>query len=682
MPSRHSPAFLAAIGLFAVSALGLCSHLVAYWLLLSGNIWSRTHCWELVRVFCLLGVVALILIAVGLARLLRKTFRVWWLGAVSWSLVAVATGLWPLAALLPAARRLDNRRAARFAAWGGVAFALSPTLALAGCFWFVSWPMLLAGAAGTALVLAALRALDGGSRPHLALAWAFAAVVLAALATQPALHAKRVGREADAALAELLKAIDPPVDPSTMYPSPDPVPESEDPVAALDSDAIEKERNSLRELEKMLQPKDGVIRRHPLTSEEVAAATAWFASHTNLTTAADAMTTPGYRSCLSGPASFAEAGEQRSPFREPRAFEAYHSAQPLYLRARMTLAVGDAAAGADSLRRLENLATLFDDEPTLIAFLMADAIRSMAFHLISERIDLLSEDGLLALQHAAEEAPAWAESHIRIGLASEAAWCEKMFQLDVPRPLCDGCSLMCGSGALEYWLAFERRVHYRNTLASWEDANRILQMDAGAPLGEETDRFREDYERRLKSLSPLATALSTSLSDIVLGKILSWRDRASFVRAAVAVERFRRANGGALPPSLDALVPDFLAEVPRAARTGAPLAYDPGPIQIPEETFPVLRDPDEAAAEDAAEFRARFGDAGEISEKQLVDAINDGYGQRATETRTLPAMTLPGFRLTFPDRKGRKRREIPTDFLLAAPAADALGSLRSTPGKR
>ena len=132
------------------------------------------------------------------------------------------------------------------------------------------------------------------------------------------------------------------------------------------------------------------------------------------------------------------------------------------------------------------------------------------------------------------------------------------------------------------------------------------------------------------------------------------RDKASFVRAAVAVERFRRARV-ALPPSLDALVPEFISDIPRNARTGEPLLYEPGPIEIPEETFPLLRDPDEAAAES----RNRSGDTRLASHDE------------SRETRTLPAMTLPGFRLTLPDRLGREDRAETMDFLLAAPEPPA-----------
>ena len=125
------------------------------------------------------------------------------------------------------------------------------------------------------------------------------------------------------------------------------------------------------------------------------------------------------------------------------------------------------------------------------------------------------------------------------------------------------------------------------------------------------------------------------------------------------------------PPSLDALVPAFLPAVPRAARTGKSFVYEPGPLEIPAEILDALRDPDEAAAQSKAEFHARFGDAETISVEQMTDAINEdienGAGDPEPETRTLPALTLPGFRLTIPSYRGRPELDVAVDF--ATPSA-------------
>ena len=679
----RTPAFSIAVGLFIVTAMGLCAHLIAYWFIFSGRSWPRVFRMQIAVALGAIGLAALLLRVAGLSRLLRKAFRVWWAGAIMWSLSAVATGLWPLAALLPAALRLGKLRAVRFAALSSGVILLSGALMLVShpspimlsdtLTLFTSpffWMLPVFYATATALTLAALCALDDDARPHRVLAWGFALVLLVSLATQPVFHAGRVSREADAALSELLETIAAPVDPRTLYPGPPPVPEAEDPVAALDAEALEQEDSSLQELKKMLEPCDDNFRRHPPTEEEQTAVAAWFAAHTNLTTAAEAMSaSPGYRSCLPGPASFAVASEQIPPYREPRASEARRAARVLIFRARLALSAGNGQAGADTFRRLENLMSIFDGEPTLIAFLLSDAIRGMMPLLVAERINLWKEEDLLAFQRAADDAPEWAENRIRTALASEFLWNEELLRKHSRNFLLQvhpkHSAFLFSSIAFDYWIAAERRAYYRHALVTWKEANRILGLAANASLGEEIERFREEDDRRGTALPPLAAAFSASLP-VAFERIVFLRDKASFVRAAVAVERFRRAKG-ALPPSLDALVPEFISDIPRNARTWEPLLYEPGPIKIPEETFPLLRDPDEAAAESAAKFKKRYGDAKTVSLQQIVDAVNEECSAPNPEMRTLPAMTLPGFRLTLPDRLGREDRAETMDFFLAAP---------------
>ena len=104
--------FVVGIMIAALIPVGL------YWMCLSGRAWpmalSKEIFWMVAAVFAL----AAILTVIGLTCLLRRTFRVWWIGAFAWALATIATGLWPLAALLPTARRLGNRSAARLARKG------------------------------------------------------------------------------------------------------------------------------------------------------------------------------------------------------------------------------------------------------------------------------------------------------------------------------------------------------------------------------------------------------------------------------------------------------------------------------------------------------------------------------------------------------------------------------------
>ena len=644
MKSLRTPAFSAAVGLFVPAALALCAPLLLWWCLFCGRPSPETR-ETLLWTGAALLVAAFVLVAAGLARLLRGAFRIPLAAAAAWALAAAATGLWPLAALLPAARRLGNAAAARRAARGGAALLAAEGLALAGRLAEapVYWPLLAAVLVGAGLVLASLRALDGASRPQRALAAAFALVVLVSLATQPALHVGRIRRLGDADFAELRKSIGVLASPESFFPGRPPVPESEDPVAALDSDARKAEDASFARLRSMLSHYG--TRRHPFLPEELALAAAWFKSHTNRTAVAEAVSVPGYRSCLPGPASFAEIAEGRSlGVREPRFVECFEAYQTLTVRARLEIAAGDVAAAEEDMRRIGTLADLFEDEPDGIGRHLAWTLRAELFFLRARRIDLWSEADLLAMQRDAEGAAEGAADRLRAAFDWDRLYIEGFLER-FARTASDGGALR-GSGIPEFWAAGERRTSHRNALLSWRAAEDVLRAGPDAVVGPAIDRLREDEEKREKAATPAAGMTFSHVSDWLESDVVAPRDRASVVRAAVAVERYRRANGGVLPPTLDALVPDYLPAVPRAARTGEPLVYEPGPIEIPAETLHVLADSDAAAARSADEFEDCFDDVG-------------------PETRTLPPVVLPGFRLVLPSRNEDPEDKRPVDFLFS-----------------
>ena len=93
-------------------------------------------------------------------------------------------------------------------------------------------------------------------------------------------------------------------------------------------------------------------------------------------------------------------------------------------------------------------------------------------------------------------------------------------------------------------------------------------------------------EERAKAI-PLCAAIAAIAANhpkYFFPALLAPRDTATFIRTAVAIERHRRARG-TLPATLAELVPDFLPAVPLDALTGQPLDYQPGPVDLPEETL-------------------------------------------------------------------------------------------------
>ena len=669
------PAAWIAAGTLVPFALFAFTPLILYWFFLSGHNWPLEHRIGLavaaVAVFVLAGAA----IVAGLASLLRRAFGVRGAVAVAWALATTMTGLWPLATLLPAALRLGERAAARLAAWGGAALLLGAACHAAGRLAGVAaayWPMLACTFLGTGLVLDALRRLDGSAPPHRAFAWAFAALVAASVFLQPAWRVARAEREADEARAALLAAIGSPVRPETMYPGPPPVAEADDPVAALDPAAIKAAKSSFFEMAKMLHLYDE--RRHPLAPEESAFVREWFASHPDYAAAIDAFSaSPVYRSCLPGPASIADTDGSPDVFVEPRALEANRAIGTVLLRARAALAAGDAAAGPDGLARLENLVALLDREPTLVMVFCARAARILELRLLAERIDLWSDDALRALERAADDEVARSPARFRDAIASEIFFGDRAIVNGrlAALGLAAASSILGGGRAYDYWIAADRRAHFRNLAVTWERLNALFAAPAGEPVGDAFERLREDELRRNASQPLLSRMVFFIASDLAAEILVVARNRASFVRAAVAIERYRRDHG-APPPSLAALVPDYLPAVPVDAFSGEPLPYEPGPLEIPEETFPAFADPDALAAKSDAELAAVFGDAEMVSVQRIVDAVNAGAfpDEPDPATRTLPAQTLPGFRLGYPDARGRESHDAVYDFYTPSPAEE------------
>ena len=664
IPAMKRPAFWIAAGLVINIAIVALMPVGLYWMFFSGKVWpialSREIAWTVAAVLVLVNIVFI----VGLACLLRRAFRIWRIGAFAWALASAAVGLWPLAALLPAAHRLGNRPAARLAAWGGAAFLLAGApcgiraiMDIPAVFWSV----IALGVLGVGLVLAALRRLDDNASPHRAFEWVFVATVATAIATQPLWHVRRLERQADETLNSFLESLGiSQAQVEEMLVGRPPVAEADDPVAALDATVLEAEKGSFSALRRMVTPRGGTTRLHPLVPEEIDVIKSWFATHTNLAVEADAVSdSPEYRSCLPCIASLKEVSPATAfELGDPRLSmgNAISYANLVRFRACAALADGNGSAGVAAAVQFENLIAQVEHTPTLINQLVAIAIAGMEPKLLVPRIDLWREEDLLAVQRLADDAVAKAEQRARITLACEACFNKAAFGGVLSNMLPRVQAVLRGSRALDLWVAAESRALLRYEIESWEAMKPLFETALDEPLGDTFGRLEAVSMERGATLPPLASVLAPAWSSGLATQIGSPRNNAAFIRAAVAIERYRRKHG-TLPPTLDALVPDFLPSVPVNVYDGQPLTYEPGPIEIPEEEFPVLGDPDVCAAKDKAEFTAEFGDVKQVSLQQLTDFIKRSPPALKPEMRTLPAQTLPGFRLTLPDYRGNKRRD-------------------------
>ncbi len=653
-----------ASALLVVAALVFLAPLALDWIFFSGRAWPRMHLEGLQTAAVVLFAAVQLATVAALAAMLRRAFGVWRAGAALWALAATATGLWPLVALLPAARRLGNRPAARFAAAGGAAL-LAAAASGAVARWTglaLFWPAFALAALGTALVLAALAAFSGTPRAFRPFGVAFAAMLVASLASQPSFRAGRYQREADARLLAVLERTGSPIRPGAPFPGAvPPVAEADDPVAAVDAGTLEADKASFHELRGMIveleepDPDDadgvaGDFRRHPLVPEESAAFAAWLASHPNLAAVAEAVSAPGgYRSCLPGLETAADIDARTDKVAlEPRLFDCLHLANFLSFRAKVRLAAGDAAAAADDVRRIDRLAALADREPTMIGGIVAGALRQMRRSLLSARIDRWPDDVLDAFARDAERDADLAERDWKRYVAGELVFMDATlrslpedavpsFDFRQPRDLGGLARLF-----LRYWFARERLAFLDFAETEMDAIDAALALPPGPERAAAFDALLESEKRRAAVLPPGAALFAGSWSFFFVERQNGFRTAADFVRAAVAVEKWRRAHGGETPPSLDALVEaGLLRDLPRDARTGEPLAYDPGPLRVPEEFVRRLADPDAVACQEQDWLAGT--PAGDVLRERLGDEPEPQ--DYSADPRRLPAQTLPGFRL-------------------------------------
>ena len=579
----------------------------------------------------LLLLAGFVLLVLGLSRLLRDAFPS--LRArlrIPWALLAALTGLWPLAAFLPAALRLRSRAAALLAvpaflcglvALAGFTCPTSEAAAAAASLLLdlgaivppslpglplPPWATGLAAVLHTGLLLLALDRLRPSRRrigPAIA---AFAAIALLLLAFHPGSRSlDRLRRHSNDLLARLLERLGSPCRPDAPFPGIlPPVPPEADPVAALDPEALRADASVVNALNLLLGGADS----RPLPSPEIDLIAAWLDTHPALETATDAVSAPGYRSSLPGLSSaadfdaFASAGFDRvwtEPRLAPNASRDY--ALFLGLRARVAAARGDIPAAAADCARLHRLAATAAQTPTLIGALWVR----------------------IFLQLPVTDFSAWPDEDLSALAAGARAVAD---DLESRRPGVLAGELMCSTrltGHPALPRPFDRTPAFLAPYTRWLE------------LADWNARLRDALDADL-SPDPVAAVVRICLdpdaADSFSDAFAFVRVHADFLATAVAVERFRRARG-ALPAELGELVPDFLPAVPRSPWDGAPFAYSPVPREFPAETRPALATLDELL------LTAR--------------AQNPGAPKR-----TLPPLALPGYTLTAPVRPASRPRPV------------------------
>lgn len=511
----------------------------------------------------------------------RRTWGLRLLGVL-----AALTWAWGAALLVPAALRRGDRRAARLAGFGGalgfavwwifhlwrdtaisspLGWGLYAALALSGiCLWF------------------ALRRLHAAPSRALCLAgWAAILAVLLTVAALPGWRIPRMAARADALTASVLATAGYADANAPFAAARPPVPPEADPVAALDPDAIDRTTTDWTAFllaSKAARPTGTDAPQ--LTPADLAALDAWFAAHPDFMAAADAVSTPGYRSCLPAASGPGDIAWGNTAFLEPRLDPALTTKwiAALDQRARAACARGDIPAALADIRRLAALAEAGTREPTLIGCLVANvATHSIVQHILPERLDLWDEASLSAIEDILEARVRGGPANYAQAVALETIGVEatipELFKewhrpdlhrhpMQSPR---DGKTLC--------WIHSERIAYATAARRALDTAAAIAAMPPGPDRAAAWQTFRDEApsDRDVALLGaifiPDYTALFRSL-------VLAPEDDLACLRIAAAAARYHRAHG-TLPPTLDALVPDYLPALPLEALTGVPPLYTP-----------------------------------------------------------------------------------------------------------
>ena len=114
----------------------------------------------------------------------------------------------------------------------------------------------------------------------------------------------------------------------------------------------------------------------------------------------------------------------------------------------------------------------------------------------------------------------------------------------------------------------------RLTLAYLEAAE-AEDFPATADARATLDRFEERILEQFEWRNPVSRVMHPSLDGVLKAYYLT-RNARRLAAVSLAVRLYRHDHGDALPPTLDALVPEYLPAVPQDAMTAdAPVRYDP-----------------------------------------------------------------------------------------------------------
>lgn len=511
----------------------------------------------------------------------RGRARTWGLRILG-ALTVAPLWAWGLALLIPAARREGDRRTGWLAFVGGLlGFAVVWVLHLRATLVItpLGWGLYAAMFLSSALLWFALRRLVGyGSRALRRVGWGLVLAVLLAVVALPGWRVPRMAERADALVSAVLASAGYADANAPFAAARPPVAPGDDPFEELSADVLEADADAWRKFTPpYLQGGEDACQLPAVWCDSI---DAWFAAHPALVAAADIVSSPGYRSCLPGATSPRDIGLTRGGFLEPRfgGGAAMPWISVLAMRARVACARGDIPAAGASVARIANLSEALSREPMTIGKLLGRiGSKYVIQYVLPERLDLWDDAFLAAfadfLETQARIGPAlFAQAMVGEMISFDAtlpdltqAWNPDIFLHPMRTPV---------NGALARWLLSERIAYAEEMRRALDTAAAIAAMPASPGRAAAYAAFCDSQDET--SYSYLLSTLMPGYPGMFGSLVLDSENDLAILRTAAAVARWRRERG-TLPPTLDALVPDYLPALPLDAVSGLPFAYDPAP---------------------------------------------------------------------------------------------------------
>ncbi len=256
-------------------------------------------------------------------------------------------------------------------------------------------------------------------------------------------------------------------------------------------------------------------------------------------------------------------------------------AQQLASEARFAAETGDPERAATALLATLRTARTLEEEPLLISYLVRLADNAIAIDATQAVISRgpLSESGLHRLQQAFVAAES--TNHLARAIAGER--CLILDALNQPALKMFTAFAAPGNSSPQLFPMIFARLYDLSGLKGDDLGFCLDRLDdlanGVARPRSEAIAPQQELQAQIDSLSswrgrlrPLSRQTLPAFVK-VLGKDLRSVATLRCAQTALAIERWRLAHGGSLPPSLNALVPEYLAAVPEDPMDGKPLKY-------------------------------------------------------------------------------------------------------------